>query len=841
MRVFSGIQPTGIPHLGNYLGAVTNWVKLQQAHECFYSIVDLHAITIQQDPQQLKRNTAEMAAALIACGIEERNLFRQSKPVSWLTRMHQWQTKSQKNEKKLGLLSYPVLQAADILLYKSNLVPVGEDQLQHLNLTNDISKSFNSNYKPVFKEIKGLFSSDKSKRIMSLRNPLVKMSKSDIDSSRINITDTPDLIKKKISKSVTDSISGITYQNDRPGITNLLHILMSIQDLHTEKWNLDNPELETKVHQEFGSKSTQEFKKIVIDEIVQHLAPIQQKFNENHGKIESMIASGENRAQKVASETLAQQLESISLKQLNYILSNNTEKANEAKHKILVFVFKKLNYSVKEIPSYLLKYNTSLDMLMSDLGSYQKILSLLLQNVDQGNPIPESNTNVVDQLFEEELKSDAVVELPRVAKQKSSDSIKRIKDLDIKKIIQANEIEPEKRFIKLEEKRKSVDKELKRNSINRGFIQTKVKQEKDMVSFEKNNLQKKLETLERENKILLERNKTLEKELNQRKEFYNELTSNEVHDYKQLKKRHFILLQSQIVQLKRQLIEYRQVIDKKETGVYNVQEQLFLLIKQLQKDEKIDLVKRLEAIAKHSVRSEQEIIEREFDFHSEFINQELKSVKISDIVAQKTNHLSLFHISKLQIQLNDLYEDLALLKSNLKITNEFVEKRSQDIHNAVDKKLLAAMNNLISLGCLVPTCPLPQLPMKIQEDDILKDLNITEQLKEKLDQRISNLKNHYAQQLDLNEKKTKSLETELEFHQNFYKKFNEIVKQRISSNQKETLEYYQQVHVTLQPLMELKLEMQNLEWKEEIVFDFISRFESVFNDVVEQLAAINKS
>ncbi|KAJ3276994.1 hypothetical protein HDV01_000046 [Terramyces sp. JEL0728] len=328
MRVFSGIQPTGIPHLGNYLGAITNWAKLQQTHECFYSIVDLHAITIQQDPQLLRKNTSEMAAALVACGIQEKNLFRQSKvpqhaelgwilfcntPVGWLTRMHQWQTKSQKNEKKLGLLSYPVLQAADILLYKTNLVPVGEDQLQHLNLTNDIAKSFNGNYKPVFKEIKGLFSSDKSKRIMSLRNPLVKMSKSDIDSSRINLLDSPDVIKKKISKSVTDSISGISYDNERPGIMNLLHILMSIQDLKSEKWNFDSTELQSKVIEEFGNKSTQEFKKVIVDEIVEHLMPIQQKYRENQGKVDVIMESGESRAQEVASGTLKEAYTALGL------------------------------------------------------------------------------------------------------------------------------------------------------------------------------------------------------------------------------------------------------------------------------------------------------------------------------------------------------------------------------------------------------------------------------------------------------------------------------------------------------------------------------------------------
>ncbi|KAJ3276995.1 hypothetical protein HDV01_000047 [Terramyces sp. JEL0728] len=533
------------------------------------------------------------------------------------------------------------------------------------------------------------------------------------------------------------------------------------------------------------------------------------------------------------------QLETISLKQLNYILSNNTEKANEAKHKILIFVFKQLNYSVKEIPGYLLKYNTSLDMLMNDLGSYQKILSLLLQNITKtrdtapDDKLPNLKDNdadpVVARLFEEQPP----------AKHPSSNSLKEKRvsgDLDIKKILRANEIEPENKLVKLEEKRKSADRDLKRNSINRGFIQTKVKQEKEMVVFEKSNLQKRIEALEKENQSLSERNKSLENELRQKKEFYNELTSNEIHDYKQLKKRHFILLQSQIVQLKRQLSEYKQVLDKKETGVYNVQEQLFLLIKHIQKSDKIDVIKRLEAIAKHSVRSEQEIIEKEFDCHSEFIRQELQVVKMSDIVTQNINHLSLFHVSKLQGQLNDLYEDLALFKSNLEITNEFIEKRNQNIYETLEKRLLDTMNNLVSLGCLIPSCSTPQLPLKIENDDILKDLAITDQLKDKLEYRITNLTNRFNQILALNDKKTKSIETELEFHQNFYKKYNETVKDRISANQKEVEEYYAKLNAVLQPLAEMKVEMESLEWKEDVVFDFVTRFENVFNSVVDQLS-----
>ena len=269
-RFLSGIQPTGIPHLGNFLGAIKPWSLNRNS---FLFLADLHSITVYQEPLKLQTNIIEMAASLLACGIdfEENCIFRQSKiqqhaelgwilmcntPYSWLTRMHQFKTKSSEST-SLGLLSYPVLQAADILLYDATHVPVGDDQSQHINLTADLARSFNHTYKkPVFTVPKGQYPL-KSGRIMSLKNPLQKMSKSDpAEMSRININDSDDDISKKIKKAVMDSTVGITLDKERPGVENLLNILMSIQDFDVtrkEKWSeLPPEELVQVVLERFG-------------------------------------------------------------------------------------------------------------------------------------------------------------------------------------------------------------------------------------------------------------------------------------------------------------------------------------------------------------------------------------------------------------------------------------------------------------------------------------------------------------------------------------------------------------------------------------------------------------
>ncbi len=233
-RVFSGAQPTGTLHIGNYLGAVNNWVKLQDNYECIYSIVDLHSITVNYTSDQLIPQILKNLATYIACGIDPNKsiIFQQSSvphhselfwllscltPIGNLNRMTQFKEKSGENKQKssLGLYCYPVLQAADIMLYKANTVPIGEDQVQHLELTNDIIKFFNNRFNSkFFSPVKTIIGDNK--RIMSLRDGTVKMSKSDSSEySRINLTDTDDEINNKIKKSATDSYTTLCDELDK--------------------------------------------------------------------------------------------------------------------------------------------------------------------------------------------------------------------------------------------------------------------------------------------------------------------------------------------------------------------------------------------------------------------------------------------------------------------------------------------------------------------------------------------------------------------------------------------------------------------------------------------------
>ncbi|RHY55770.1 hypothetical protein DYB34_002574 [Aphanomyces astaci] len=254
--VFSGIQPTGVPHLGNYCGAVSKWVTLQQQQTTdvsLYSIVDLHAITLPYDPSMLQANIHGLLASLLGCGLDPKKsiLFKQSDivqhselawllscvtPLSWMQRMTQFKQKSQQkdsNAVSLGLLSYPALMAADVLLYKATHVPVGEDQQQHLELARMIATTFNDRFqtnlfpKPIPQRDDP---DDALVRIMSLRDPTQKMSKSDISTqSRIDLTDSPDVIVKKIRKAQTDAIPGISYDKaGRPGVSNLMSILSAV-------------------------------------------------------------------------------------------------------------------------------------------------------------------------------------------------------------------------------------------------------------------------------------------------------------------------------------------------------------------------------------------------------------------------------------------------------------------------------------------------------------------------------------------------------------------------------------------------------------------------------------
>ena len=265
-KIFSGVQPTGNLHIGNYLGAIKNFVELQnnKKAECFYCVVDLHAITVWQDPSDLKKEIMETAAVFLAAGIDtkKRIIFNQSKVtfhselawilncicrIGWLNRMTQFKEKAGKNREKVsvGLYNYPVLMAADILAYKSNYVPVGEDQKQHLELARDIAQKFNYDYNiSFFPEVKPLIFG-KATRVMSLRNGASKMSKSDIsDYSRINLTDNADLIYNKIKKAKTDSseIMGTEVLDEnskikslvlssRPEAVNLLNIYSALAEI----------------------------------------------------------------------------------------------------------------------------------------------------------------------------------------------------------------------------------------------------------------------------------------------------------------------------------------------------------------------------------------------------------------------------------------------------------------------------------------------------------------------------------------------------------------------------------------------------------------------------------
>ncbi|XP_062985007.1 tryptophan--tRNA ligase, mitochondrial [Elgaria multicarinata webbii] len=311
-RIFSGIQPTGIPHLGNYLGAITSWVKLQE--ECssvLYSIVDLHSLTVPREPAVLRASILDITAALLACGINPQRcfLFQQSQvpehtELSWilgcftslprLQHFPQWKIKNanQMNEGSVGLFTYPVLQAADILLYKSTHVPVGEDQVLHLELTQDAARRFNKKYGEFFPVPKAILTA--TKKVRSLRDPTSKMSKSDPQNlATVGITDTPDEIKLKFRKAVTDFTSEVTYDPDhRPGVSNLVAIHSAITGLSKEEV----------VHQSIGL-DTARYKLVVAEAVIEKLAPIRNEFKRlraDRSYLEKVLWTGAEKAKELA-------------------------------------------------------------------------------------------------------------------------------------------------------------------------------------------------------------------------------------------------------------------------------------------------------------------------------------------------------------------------------------------------------------------------------------------------------------------------------------------------------------------------------------------------------------
>lgn len=325
-RIFSGVQPTGNLHLGNYLGAIRNWVRLQHDHECLFCVVDLHAITVWQEPAELRRATLEVAAALIACGIdaEKHIVFHQSAVpahaqlawifncvarIGWLNRMTQFKEKAGKDRENasVGLYAYPNLMAADILLYKATRVPVGEDQKQHLELANDIAQKFNHDYgRRVFPQIEPLILGPAA-RVMSLRDGTKKMSKSDAsDQSRINLTDDADAIALKIRRAKTDpeplphDEAGLA---GRPEARNLVGIYAALADLHPAA-----------VLAEHGGKPFSAFKAALTDLLVATLSPIAAEMRRllaDPGAIESVLRRGAERAAALAAPTIAEVEETV--------------------------------------------------------------------------------------------------------------------------------------------------------------------------------------------------------------------------------------------------------------------------------------------------------------------------------------------------------------------------------------------------------------------------------------------------------------------------------------------------------------------------------------------------
>ncbi len=319
MRVVSGIQPTGNLHLGNYLGAIRRWVKLQDEVECLIFLADLHAVTVYNDPAELRANVNAMAATLIACGIDPEKvvLFNHARVpahpemawilsctarMGWLNRMTQFKDKAGKNREgvSVGLYAYPILQAADVLLYQATHVPVGEDQKQHVELMRDIALKFNADYDVDLFTLPEPHIGETAARIMSLRDGNAKMSKSDpSDMSRINLNDDSDTIAQKIRKAKTDPEplpDSLEALANRPEALNLVTIYAALTD-RTARSVLD----------EFAGQGFGAFKPALADLLVETLAPIRarlQDFEKDPAALEAILVAGSEKAAALAAPTL---------------------------------------------------------------------------------------------------------------------------------------------------------------------------------------------------------------------------------------------------------------------------------------------------------------------------------------------------------------------------------------------------------------------------------------------------------------------------------------------------------------------------------------------------------
>ncbi|MDY3831409.1 MAG: tryptophan--tRNA ligase [Candidatus Ventricola sp.] len=321
-RILSGIQPTGTPTLGNYIGAMRNWKLLEDEYDCLYMVADLHTITVRQEPAKFRQNAMQMLGLLLASGLDPKKsvLFFQSHvhqhaELAWLldcytymgemSRMTQFKDKSAKHADNIncGLFTYPVLMAGDILLYQANLVPVGKDQTQHLEICRDIAQRVNGLYGNVFTIPEGYYSKVGA-RVQSLQDPTRKMSKSDAEDSFISVLDTPDVIRRKYRRAVTDSLASIRFDpENQPGVSNLLSIISALTGEDMEK-----------VVASFEGKGYGDLKAAVTDVTIETLAPIQAEFArvmKDKKYMEEVYREGAQRAGAIAERTLQKLMKKI--------------------------------------------------------------------------------------------------------------------------------------------------------------------------------------------------------------------------------------------------------------------------------------------------------------------------------------------------------------------------------------------------------------------------------------------------------------------------------------------------------------------------------------------------
>jgi tryptophanyl-tRNA synthetase len=322
--IFSGIQPSGNLHIGNYIGAISQWVKLQEDRDAIFCIVDLHAITVYQNPQELKEKVREVAALYLAAGVnpEKAHIFVQSEnpdhtylswvfdciiPIGQMNRMTQYKDKSEKQQESttVGLFNYPALMAADILLYDTDEVPVGEDQKQHIELARDTAEKFNRLYGELFRLPEPVIQKETA-RIMSLQDPLSKMSKSDKDlQGTINLLDNPDTVREKIKRAVTDSGSEIVKREDKPAVSNLLTIYSSVTGKTVQE-----------LEEQYKGKGYGEFKNDLAEAVVSFLGPLQKRYreiNENREYLDNVLSSGRDYAISRSSQKIRQVNQAVGL------------------------------------------------------------------------------------------------------------------------------------------------------------------------------------------------------------------------------------------------------------------------------------------------------------------------------------------------------------------------------------------------------------------------------------------------------------------------------------------------------------------------------------------------